>query len=68
MNKSTRNGKGQFKKRNMTAYEAGYDSVINGPDMENCNPFAWFRTPESTQEWERGRDAAQEEMKLKENP
>lgn len=36
-----------------TPYEAGYDSVINGADSNNCN-FKWFNTPENTQEWERG--------------
>lgn len=37
-----------------TAYEAGYDAGLNGPNTENCN-FSWFCDRGSTKEWERGK-------------
>ena len=37
-----------------SAYDAGFDCGKNGSDTTNCN-FKWFRTPESTKEWERGK-------------
>lgn len=44
-----------------TAYEAGYDSVMNEPNTENCN-FKWFATKDSTKQWEEGRDAAKTDL------
>lgn len=57
MSKPPRNRLGQFRKRIGSSYDAGYDSIVNGPDMENCH-FAWFNSPEKTKEWEHGRDNA----------
>lgn len=57
MSKPIRNKLGQFRKRVGGPYDAGYDSVVNGDDMENCH-FAWFTSPEKTKEWERDRDEA----------
>lgn len=44
-----------------TPYEAGYDSVVNEPNTDNCN-FKWFTTLESTKEWEAGRDEAKADL------
>lgn len=34
-------------------YDAGYDSVENGPNIENCH-FKFFATTTKTAAWERG--------------
>ncbi len=36
------------------AYSAGYDCGMYGPNTRNCH-FGWFRTPEMTKDWERGK-------------
>lgn len=36
-------------------YDAGYDSVKNGANMENCH-FKFFTAPAKTAAWERGAD------------
>ena len=38
---------------NKEAYDAGYDSVINGANTENCN-FRYFMSKRAKNEWERG--------------
>lgn len=40
-----------------TAYDAGYDCGLHGANNFNCH-FKWFRTKESMQEWERGKNSA----------
>jgi len=40
-------------------YEAGYDSVVNGANTENCH-FTFFATPTKTAAWERGAAAARD--------
>ena len=42
-------------------YEAGYDCGQNGANLDNCN-FTWFRSPEYTAEWERGKADAEGKM------
>jgi hypothetical protein len=36
-----------------TAYDAGHDAGLRGPDTNNCH-FGYFRSKESTADWERG--------------
>jgi hypothetical protein len=36
------------------AYAAGYDCGMYGPNTANCD-FRWFRSPEMTKDWERGK-------------
>lgn len=64
MSKPIRNKLGQFRTYPKSAFDAGWDSVISGPDMANCH-FGWFLSPESTKEWERGRDAAKSKSRTK---
>jgi hypothetical protein len=52
-----RNKLGQFKVRTKSPFDAGWDSVINGADMDNCH-FFWFTSAERTKEWEMGVKAA----------
>lgn len=40
-------------------WNAGYDSVISGPDLNNCH-FTYFTTVESLEDWQRGVNAAKE--------
>lgn len=40
------------------AYEAGYDNGMNGANPTNCD-FRIFGSPESTREWERGKEQAE---------
>ena len=35
-------------------FDAGRDAATNGATTENCN-FRFFKDPESTKEWERGK-------------
>jgi hypothetical protein len=39
------------------AYAAGYDCGWNGANEKNCD-FRFFRTPEMTREWEKGKEEA----------
>lgn len=39
-----------------TAYEAGYNCGVRGPNTDNCH-FGFFGSPASTKEWERGKAA-----------
>ena len=48
--------------KNNIVYQNGYDSVIDGPNKVNSH-FSNFSTPESTKEWERGRDDAKKRQK-----
>lgn len=41
----------------LSAYRAGYDSVVNGANTTNCH-LRYFRTKELMREWERGRNVA----------
>lgn len=36
-----------------TAYNAGFDSGLNGPNLANCS-FTLFSTPEKTKAWQLG--------------
>jgi hypothetical protein len=38
----------------VTAYEAGKDCAVNGPNEANCH-FVWFASDSSKAEWERGK-------------
>lgn len=49
-----------LKEPEMTAYEAGRDCAINGPDTTNCD-FRHFATPEQTKAWEQGKANAERE-------
>jgi ribosome modulation factor len=39
------------------AYEAGFNSGLHGSNTSNCH-FGFFRTPEMTEAWIKGRDTA----------
>ena len=54
-----RNKRGQSRRTLHSAFEAGYDSVINGADLENCS-FKWFGSVEGKENWERGRAFAKQ--------
>lgn len=40
-----------------TAYDAGRDCAINGPNVANCH-FGFFGSKESMEEWSRGKASA----------
>lgn len=40
------------------AFEAGRDTVLNGPNVDNCH-FSYFDTVALSSEWERGRKSAE---------
>ena len=42
-------------------YDAGYDCAVIGATKANSH-FSWFATPESTAEWQRGKEAAEREV------
>lgn len=48
------------KKSESDCYNAGYDCGKNGVTASNCC-FSFFRTPEMTKEWERGKEQAERE-------
>ncbi len=37
-----------------SAFRAGYNAGVNGPDLGNCH-FYFFSTPEKTKAWEKGK-------------
>lgn len=43
-----------------SAYQAGRDCALNGPNESNCC-FRWFATRTMTSEWERGKREAEAE-------
>lgn len=57
---------GQFRTYPKSAFDAGWDSMMSGPDMVNCY-FGWFTSPESAREWQRGRDAAKSKSRTNES-
>lgn len=48
--------------KNLDAYKMGYDCGMNGANQINCN-FRIFGSPESTREWERGKEQAEIDKK-----
>ena len=59
MSRPRRDKLGRFRTALHTAFDAGWDSVVNGPDTTNCN-FIWFSKPEWTKDWELGARKAKE--------
>ena len=49
------------KKTKEEAYRAGYDSVVHGANLGNCQ-FAFFASRQLTKAWERGRKAARNNL------